>query len=124
MAPTVRGEMKEDIKSEAFFEYDNENYNKSLELFSKIYVAEQDDYALFYKALSLMELGRTKEAITSFNEFDLSKNNSFTPFVKWYLALSYLKENQKDKAVTLLNSLTKTENQQKGIAEKLLIDLE
>lgn len=124
VAPTVRGENNDDIKSEAFFEYDNGNYEKSLELFSKIYSTDKDDYALFYKALSLMELGKTNEAITSFNEFDLSKNNSFTPFVKWYLALSYVKENQKEKAITLLKSLSESDNPQQELAKKLLLELE
>lgn len=124
VAPTVRGENKIDIKSEAFFEYDNGNYQKSLELFSKIYDAEKDDYALFYKALSQMELQKTTEAIATFQQFDLGKNNAFTPFVKWYLALSYLKENQKEKAITLLKSLSETDNPQQEMAQKLLSDLE
>jgi tetratricopeptide (TPR) repeat protein len=124
VAPTVRGENNEDIKSEAFFEYDNGNYEKSLELFSKIYAVERDNYALFYKALSLMELKKTKDAISTFNAFDLSKNNSFTPFVKWYLALSYVKENQKEKAIPLLKSLTETDNPQQESARKLLSELD
>lgn len=124
VAPTVRGENNEDIKSEAFFEYDNENYEKSVALFSKIYRTDKDDYALFYKALSLMELGKTNEAIAAFNQFDLSKNNSFTPFVKWYLALSYVKENQKEKAVPLLQSLSETNNPQQEMAKKIMSELE
>lgn len=124
VSPTVRGENSDDIKSEAFFEYDNGNYTKSFELFSKIYDVEQDDYALFYKGLSLMELQQTKDAIATFNQFDLNKNNAFTPFVKWYLALSYIKENQKGKAIPLLKTLSETENQQQEMAKKLLSDLQ
>ena len=124
VAPTVRGEQKEDIKSEAFYQYDSGNYKKSLELFSTIYEAEQDDYALFYKALSQMELHKTNDAIGSFMQFDLNKNNAFTPFVKWYLALAYLKENQKKKAIPLLKSLSETENPQQEMAQNLLTELE
>ena len=124
VAPAVRGENSNDIKSEAFFEYDNGNYAKALELFSKIYDVEQDDYALFYKGLSLMELQKTKDAIATFNQFDVKKNNSFTPFVKWYLALSYIKENQLENAIPLLKSLSETENQQQEMAKKLLSELE
>lgn len=124
IAPTVRGENKEDLKSEAFYEYDSGNYQKSLELFSKIYTTEKDDYALFYKALSQMELQKTSEAITTFKQFDLAKNNAFTPFVKWYLALSYLKENQKEKAIPLLKSLSETDNPQQEMAYKLLSELD
>lgn len=124
VAPTVRGENKIDLKSEAFYEYDSGNYQKSLELFSKIYDAEKDDYALFYKALSQMELQKTTEAIATFQQFDLGKNNAFTPFVKWYLALTYLKENQKEKAIPLLKSLSETDNPQQEMAQKLLSELE
>ena len=124
VAPTVRGENKIDLKSEAFYEYDSGNYQKSLELFSKIYDTEKDDYALFYKALSQMELQKTSEAIATFKQFDLGKNNAFTPFVKWYLALSYLKENQKEKAIPLLKSLSETDNPQQEMANKLLSELE
>lgn len=124
VVPTVRGENGTDIKSEAFFEYDNGNYKKSLALFSKIYNAEKDDYALFYKALSQMELQKTTEAIVTFKQFDLSKNNAFTPFVKWYLALAYLKKDQKENAMPLLKTLSQTENPQQEMARKLLKELE
>jgi hypothetical protein len=124
VAPTVRGEQKEDIKSEAFYEYDSGNYEKSLALFSAIYESEKDDYALFYKALSQMELQKTNDAINTFNQFDLNKNNAFTPFVKWYLALAYLKDNQKEKAMPLLKSLSENENPQQEMAQKLLTELD
>jgi tetratricopeptide (TPR) repeat protein len=124
VAPTVRGENSDDIKAEAFYQYDNGNYKKSLELFSNIYTTDKDDYALFYKALSFMELNKTIEAIVTLNEFDLAKNNSFTPFVKWYLSLAYIKDNQKEKAIPLLKSLSKTENPQQEMAKKLLEDLD
>jgi hypothetical protein len=124
VAPTVRGEQKEDIKSEAFYEYDSGNYEKSLALFSAIYESEKDDYALFYKALSQMELQKTNDAINTFKQFDLNKNNAFTPFVKWYLALAYLKDNQKENAMQLLKSLSENENPQQEMAQKLLTELD
>lgn len=124
VAPTVRSQNNEDEKSTAFFEYDGGNYEKSLVLFSKIYKTENADYALFYRALSEMELQKTSDAIASFNQFDLSKNNAFTPFVKWYLALAYIKENQKEKAIPLLKTLAETENPQEEMAQKLLKELD
>jgi tetratricopeptide (TPR) repeat protein len=124
VAPTVRGENSANIQSEAFFEYDNGNYQKAEELFTRIYNSEKVDYALFYKALALLELDKTSDAITTFKLFDLTKNNSFTPFVKWYLALAYLKENQKENAILLLQSLSDIENPQQEMAKKLLTELE
>jgi len=124
VAPTVRGENNDDLKSKAFYEYDNANYQKSLSLFSAIYDYEKEDYALFYKALSQMELQKTKDAIITFKQFDSSKNSAFTAFVQWYLALAYLKEDQKENALVLLQSVATTENPQQEIALKILKELE
>lgn len=124
VAPTVRGDNERNLKSDAFYEYDSGNYEKSLVLFSKIYADEGVDYALFYKAMSLMELKRYEEAIASFEQFKTADNNAFSPFVKWYKALSYLKINEKEKAIELLNELAGKENPQQQTAKKLLTELE
>ena len=124
VAPTVRGESERNLKSDAFYEYDSGNYEKSLALFSKIYTDEGVDYALFYKAMSLLELKRYSEAIASFDEFKTTDNNAFSPFVKWYKALSYLKLNEKEKAVELLKELSEKENPQQSKAKELLDALE
>lgn len=124
VAPTVRGDNERNLKSDAFYEYDSGNYEKSLALFSKIYADEGVDYALFYKAMSLLELNRFEEAITSFEQFNTADNNAFSPFVKWYKALSYLKINEKEKAIELLNELAGKENPQQQTAKKLLTELE
>lgn len=120
VAPTVRGDNERNLKSDAFYEYDSGNYEKSLTLFSKIYADEGVDYALFYKAMSLLELERHEEAIASFDQFKTADNNAFSPFVKWYKALSYLKLNEKEKAVLLLQELAKEENPQQFKAKELL----
>lgn len=124
VAPTVRGDNEGNIKSDAFYEYDSGNYEKSLTLFSKIYADEGVDYALFYKAMSLLELNRYKEAIASFDLIETTDNNAFTPFVKWYKALSYLKLNEKGKAIELLRELAEKENPQQQMARKLLTELD
>jgi hypothetical protein len=124
VAPTIRGDSERNLKTDAFYEYDSGNYEKSFELFSKIYAEEAVDYALFYQALSLMELKRYSEAIASFDEFKTTDNNAFSPFVKWYKALSYLQLNEKEKAVQLLKELAEKENPQQSKAKELLDALE
>lgn len=124
VAPAVRGDKARNIKSEAFYEYDSENYEKSLELFSKIYTDEAVDYALFYQAMSLMELERHQEAIALFEKFETSYQTTFTPFVQWYKALSYLKIKDKEKAISLLKELSKNENPQQQMAKNLVAELE
>jgi hypothetical protein len=88
-----------------------------------LYATDKDDYALFYSSLSLIELNKPQEAIVLMDEFDLNKNNGFTPYVKWYKALSYLKIDQKEKAIELLQSLSESQNPQQELAKKLLIEL-
>lgn len=124
VAPTVRGENSTDIKSEAFYSYDSGDYTKALTLFSKLYDTEKEDYSLFYKSLSLMELKRYDEALTSFEQFDLQKNNGFTPYVKWYKALTLVKLEQKEKALVLLQELANSTNPMQKMAKELVAELE
>lgn len=121
--PTVRGEFKEDIKSNAFYAYDSGDYKEAIALFSKIYTKDGDDYALFYKALSLMETKQYGEALTVLNLHDSSKENTFTPFFRWYAALTNLKLNNRNEAIQLLEKLTKSDNPQKEAAIRLLSEL-
>ena len=124
VAPTVRGENSTDIKSEAFYSYDSGDYTKALTLFSKLYDTEKEDYSLFYKSLSLMELKRYDEALTSFEQFDLQKNNGFTPYVKWYKALTLVKLEQEEKALVLLQELANSTNPMQKMAKELVSELE
>lgn len=124
VAPTVRGESKTDLKSQAFYEYDSGNYQKAYDLFSQLYATDKDDYALFYSSLSLIELNKPQEAIALMDEFDLNKNNGFTPYIKWYKALSYVKIDQKEKAIELLQSLVENQNPLQKQAQNLLKELE
>ncbi|MBM6500527.1 tetratricopeptide repeat protein [Flavobacterium macrobrachii] len=124
VAPTVRGENSTDIKSEAFYSYDSGDYAKALTLFSKLYDTEKEDYSLFYKSLSLMELKRYEEALTSFEQFDLQKNNGFTPYVKWYKALTLVKLKQEEKALVLLQELANSTNPMQKMAKELVTELE
>lgn len=124
VAPTVRGENSTDIKSEAFYSYDSGDYTKALTLFSKLYDTEKEDYSLFYKSMSLMELKRFDEALSSFEQFDLQKNNGFTPYVKWYKALTLIKLEQEEKALVLLQELANSTNPMQKMAKELVAELE
>jgi hypothetical protein len=71
-----------------------------------------------------MELKRYNEALTSFEQFDLQKNNGFTPYVKWYKALTLVKLEQKEKALVLLQELANSTNPMQKIAKELVTELE
>lgn len=124
VSPTVRGESNDDIKSNAFYAYDSGNYIQAIALFSEIYTKDGDDYALFYKALSLMETEKYDEALTTLNLHDYTKESTFTPFFRWYGALTNLKLKNKEESIHLLEKLTQTDNPQKEAAIRLLSELQ
>lgn len=124
IAPTVRGTGITDLKSEAFFAYDTGDYETALSLFTKIYKSTSEDYALFYKGISLMELEQYEDALAVFNNGVFDENSAFKSYSRWYAALSYLKLENKAAATAVLESLTKSENPQREAAIKLLARLE
>lgn len=124
IAPTVRGTGTTDLKSEAFLAYDAGDYETSLHLFIKIYKSTSEDYALFYKGISLMELEQYEDALTVFSTNIFDDNKAFTPYSRWYAALANLKLENKAAAIAILENLAKSENPQKEAAIKLLARLE
>lgn len=124
VSPVTRGPKDQDIQSKAFAAYDEGNYPQAVYLFEEIYRLDKTDFALFYKGLSELELKQYQNAQDSFEQFDFSKNNSFTPYFKWYLALADLKTGNSEQAKKLLDDLSSKENPMQEMAKKLLEELE
>tara|TARA_R110002020_G_scaffold107849_3_gene250283 strand:- start:3920 stop:4633 length:714 start_codon:yes stop_codon:yes gene_type:complete len=123
VSPATRGPQEEDIQSKAFAAYDDGNYHLAVDLFEEIYQQDKLDFALFYKGLSELELRQFQNARASFQLFDFSKSNSFTPYFKWYLALADLKTGNRDEAKDLLIELSLKENPMQEMAKNLLEEL-
>lgn len=123
IAPAVRGSQSDDIQSRAFDAYDNGDYQEAEQLFDEIYQDEQIDFALFYKGLAQLELEQYTKAEETFKQFDFSKNNSFTHYFKWYLALAELKTNDPKAAEILLTDLSKRDNPMQEMAKELLEEI-
>jgi hypothetical protein len=122
--PTVRGDVDKDEKTTAFIAYDQKNYQQAYTNFTALYDKNGEDYAVFYAALSLIELNKHKEAIICFDKKNWQKNNTFTPYVNWYKALCYIKLEENKQAKLLLESLAKQANPLQEQAKKLLLDLD
>lgn len=125
IAPTVRGTDTTDDTTKAFRHYDAENYNEALTLFDKIYDSKGEDFALFYKGISLMELKRYEEAVNTFKELNTNRNVSdFSSESQWYLALCYLKTNNNEEAVKILKKTAEVQSPVQQKAIELLAELE
>jgi hypothetical protein len=70
-----------------------------------------------------MEIENYNEAIKTFNSHGYTKENNFTPFFRWYLALANIKLKNKNEAISILEKLANTDNPQKDAAERLLDEL-
>lgn len=86
--------------------YQNKDYATALQRFKVM--SQVDENYLIYKAICLLETDKTKDAISLLEE--LVGNGEGTEYYQqacWYLALAYLRNHQKDKAVELLNTFNK-----------------
>lgn len=103
VAPIVRSNSQRDIKNDAFAAYENENYQKATELFSQLSSETNEEFAIFYNAMSLMKLERISEASELLAETNWSK--SYNDKALWYLSLCRLKENNIPDTKRLLQKL-------------------
>src|SRR5690606_35887103 len=84
--------------------YENDEHEQAIELFSSIYETTHAEYALFYKAMSILEKGEaTQQAIRILQNTEWS--DDYKDKSLWYLALAYLKQDNKPKAKLVLEKL-------------------
>jgi FimV-like protein len=102
--PIVRGNDQQDKKALAFIAYEKGEYETAITLFSNLYTTTKEPYYLFYKANSLLKLERTNEAIPLLLSH-LKTKDTLTEKTNWYLALAYLKLEDKLKAKKLLEEV-------------------
>ncbi|MGM0551257.1 MAG: tetratricopeptide repeat protein [Bacteroidota bacterium] len=119
----VRGELPADNPvAEASVAYAMGNYALARTLFYKSYQEDESNYkALFYLALSCMELHQFQEAKAYWERLEHDNPKVlFADAVAWYHALTLVKTGNKQKARNLLTSLSVHETGYADEAEKLL----
>lgn len=112
--PVERSSNSNSIKQSAFLAYENGNYHKAINLFNSI----QDRnliYVDFYKSMCYLSLNKNVEAIdllipitVTTEKGDTDKN--FNELANWYLALAYLKVDEKEKAISRFSSIANDTN--------------
>lgn len=89
---TVMGKT-EQVKSEAEAAFGKKDYANALAALEQVLIAEPDNIkAKLYRGICLLELGRTTEARSVFDPLTTG-NSALREDAVWYIALSYLKEN-------------------------------
>jgi tetratricopeptide (TPR) repeat protein len=88
--------------------YNTHDYNKAAELFTKVLEKKPNDMQIvLLNGVSNFEEKRYPEAKLSFGKVIDDNNNLFIDQARWYLALCYLKTNERDKARKLFTSISK-----------------
>ncbi|WP_339918265.1 tetratricopeptide repeat protein [Yeosuana marina] len=104
--PLERGSDQQDKKTLAFLAYEKGEYEKAIALFTDLYTTTKEPYYLFYKANALLKLEKANEAVPLLLEH-LKTKDTLTEKTTWYLALAYLKLNDKPNArITLKKVIT------------------
>ena len=123
IAPVVRGENAEGLLEKSFAHYERGDFNQAEKDFNTLYEASGDRYLLFYRGNALLALGRAEEAITIFKSHQETRDNFYYKS-RWYLALAYLKRDQKTEAVSILEEIVDNNSYNAAQATDLLNKLE
>jgi predicted Zn-dependent protease len=106
---------------EAMTKYREGDYNSALVLFNEILDKDPSNiYIRYYSGLASIEANQNEKAIGEFKYIIDQKNNLFVENAQWYLALSYLKNNQVKDAKSLLVQINNSSNPHNKEASQIL----
>lgn len=117
---SVMGSGQKNLFTEGLRHYDNREYDKAVESFSK--VENESEYAIpaqLYLGISYMALNQPEPSINALENL-IEKGTSYSDAARWYLALAYLKNGDEDKTRSLLADIVKSKGFQAQQAERLL----
>jgi len=120
---TVRGDEDQQLLNEAMALYNNRQLDEALQRFDAWQAQHGDTIpVVFYSAMSHMGQGEMDSAIEQLKTImlDRSADASYSAASRWYLALAYLKVDQKEEARSLLHDLAGGSSSYAGKAENLL----
>ncbi|HNW97767.1 MAG TPA: tetratricopeptide repeat protein [Bacteroidales bacterium] len=105
----------------ALNEYNSGNYEKSWKLFKDISSSNQDNAeAFFIRGISAMEINNFDDALSSFIEVANDQNSLYAEHAEWYMALCYLKKDDKENALKYLNKIIAEKNIYRNKATEII----
>lgn len=121
LKPITRNTTSEDPLHNALYAYESQEYEKAIAEFDTV-LAMQDNPnvdVLFYKAMSLLNLGKEQNAIAILRTIKHS-TTKFTPQIYWYGALIHIKFEENGKAMKALKHLDAIETNYKAKEREIL----
>src|SRR5690554_2265270 len=104
----------------AFKYYDDKKYTKAILAFNEIYNVDSIEYALFYSAVSSLGNGDFQTAIQQLEQKKYWDNADFEIVSNWYLALAYLKLENKEEAINYFNKVVNSNHSLSKPATKII----
>jgi len=104
LLPVKRDSDTKNVLTDALYAYEIQEYDVAIEKFDVVLAgldSNPNTDILFYKAMSLLNLGKETEALNILREIKHRKTK-FTPQIYWYGALIHLKFDENDKALKAL----------------------
>lgn len=103
----------------AISQYAQGKFEESSIAFRQLQINDEGNLSFqFYEAMSLLSANNATDAISKFENILATPNSPFLEQTRWYLALSYLKAGNKEKAISLLADIKESEFK---FQEKLLL---
>lgn len=122
--PTKRGDYQpETQKEKAYYAYDLGDFEEAMKLFKLLPQDQDGGAALFYTGMAALSGNDPQSAIVTFNDY-MSRYTVFADTARWFLALSYLKNDQSDRATMVLKEVIRGKNSYSIRARELLTALE
>ncbi len=105
LQPVVRGDSRDDSVSKGFIAYESAAYDQAISFFDAALSKTYDPNIAFYKAMSLLNLKKTEDALTLITKLKKEETN-YRPQLYWYSALIALDMKKREEAISQLDSLS------------------
>lgn len=108
------------LLEKGFEAYKNKNFSQALTLFQKVLNQREDIAARMYSGISYIETEKYQKANNSFSKVLNSKDNLFIEQAKWYMSICYIKVDEFDRALYLLEDLKSESSYYRNQSEQLI----
>lgn len=114
----TKSETDEAMKAIELFK--NNNFEKSKQMLIALSPKEKNNQLLLFLAIAQLKTNEVNEAVSNLEYLNTISNYEFTDEVKFYLALGYIKQNEKKKAKGLLVALVTNDSKYSKSSQEIL----
>tara|TARA_R110000850_G_scaffold150497_1_gene273313 strand:- start:233111 stop:233812 length:702 start_codon:yes stop_codon:yes gene_type:complete len=122
VTPVVRNASETPIEK-AYSYYNNRKYKDAIKAFEELKITDTTGFVTFYYAMSLMADSQVEKAINTLENPNWEIPQKLQSQTDWYLALSYLKSENKEKAIFYLEKVIITDGAMASQAKNILLKI-